>query len=168
MPSKNHIRFSCFVVSIILSILFILDYVNAGRYKSYPDCRIKEISNFRVYCDEIFRIVAHKMGFEMNERIPKPIILMDNQLTLQRYNSYLGWEANKILPYYFHKKNILVIPSYCKLDSLAHEFVHYFQVMYQMDDFDFTDGMSTEVREFEAVSIERWFKARYMKLHLPK
>jgi len=108
------------------------------------------------------------MGFEVNERIPKPIILMDNQLTLQRFNFYLGWEVKKILPYYFHKKNILVIPCYCKLDILAHEFVHYFQVMYQNDDFDFTDGMSTEVREWEAVSIERWFKARYMKLHLPK
>ena len=90
---------------------------------------------------------------------------MDNQLTLQRFNSYLGWELKKNTALYFHKKNILVIPCYCKLDVLAHEFVHYFQVMYQNDDFDFTDGMSTEVREWEAVSIERWFKARYMKFH---
>ncbi len=168
MLSKNHIRLFCFVIPIILSILFILDYAHADRCKSYPNCCIKEIINFRVYCDEIFQIVAHKMGFEVYEIIPKPIILMDNQLTLQRFNSYLGWEAKTILPYYFHKKNILVIPSYCKLDTLAHEFVHYFQVMYQNDDFDFTDGMSTEVREFEAVKIQRWFKARYMKPHLPQ
>ena len=163
MPSKNHIRFLCYVVPIILIFSCVLDYAHADRCKSYPNCCIKEISNFRVYCDEIFTIVARKMGLEVNERIPKPIILMDNQITLQRFNSYLGWEAKEILPFYFHQKNILVIPCYCKLDNLAHEFVHYFQVMYQNDDFDFTNGMSSEVREFEAVHIQRWFKSKYMK-----
>jgi len=163
MLSKTHIRLIYYVVPIILSILFVLDYTHAEQHKSYPSCCIKEISKFRVYCDEIFIIVAHKMGFEVNEDIPKPTILLDNQITLQQFNTYLGWDAKEILPFYFHKKNILVIPCYCKLDNLAHEFVHYFQSAYQNEDLDCSDGMLAEEREIEATLIQRWFKSNYMK-----
>jgi len=168
MLSKNHIRMFCFMVPMVLSILVVRDYTHADRGKSYPNCCIKEISNFKTYCEEIFHIVANKMELEVNERIPKPIILMDDQLTLQQFNSYLGWDAKEILPCYFHKKNILVIPCYCKLHSLAHEFVHYFQVMYQNEDFDCTDGMLSEQRELEAVLIQRWFKTKFMRHRLPQ
>jgi hypothetical protein len=168
MLSKNHIRMFWFAVPIVLSILFGLDYVHADRHKSYPNCSIKEISNFRMCCEEIFHIVINKMGLEVNEGIPKPTILTDDQLALLQYNNYLGFDANEILPYYFHKNNILVIPRYCKLDNLAHEFVHYFQVMYRNENLDFDCALYIDVLEKEAWEIQRWFKTKFMRPRLPQ
>ena len=176
MLSKNRIKMFWFTVLIVLSILFGLDYVNAGRYKSYPNCTIKEISNFKMYCQEIFQIVGNKMGLKVNERIPKPTILTDDQLTLQQFRSYLGWDIKEILPYYFHKNNILVIPCHCKLDSLVHEFVHYFQVMYRNENLDFYCDPYMDFYcdpyifnlEVEAMAIQRWFKAKFMRPRLPQ
>ena len=168
MLSENRIKVFCLTVLIVLSILFGLEFVNAGRYKSYPDCCIKEISNFKVYCQEIFQIVGNKMGLKVNDRIPKPTILTDDQLTLQQFNSYLGWDAKEIFPYYFHKNNLLVIPCHCKLDILVHEFVHYFQVMYRNENLDFDCGLYLEILEIESVIIQRWFKGKYMKPRLPQ
>lgn len=166
MPWKNHIKILWFVVPISLGILFGLNYLHSGQYKSYPGCCIKEISNFRMCCEEIFKIVANKMGLEVNKNIAKPIIMTNDQLTLEQFNRYLGWNSNEILPYYFHKKNIFVIPCYCKLDNLAHEYVHYFQAMYLNEDFNCTDSMITEVRELEAILIQKWFKTKFMRPHL--
>ena len=168
MLSKNHIKMFWFVVPIVFNILFGLDNVHAARYKFYPNCSIKEISNFRMYCEEIFQIVANKMGLEVNEGIPKPTILTDDQLTLLQFNNYLGWDANEILPYYFHNYNILVIPRYCKLDNLAHDLVHYFQVMYRNENLDFDYGLYIESLEMEAVAIQRWFKIKFMRPRLPQ
>lgn len=174
MLSKNRINMFWFTVLIVLSIFFGLDDVDAGQYKSYPDCCIKEISNFKMYCDEIFQIVGNKMGLKVNERMPKPTILTDDQLTLQQFRSYLGWDVKEILPYYFHKNNIIVIPGHCKLDSLVHEFVHYFQVMYQNKNWDvncdpYRFNLCDPYRfnlEVEAMAIQRWFKAKFMRPRL--
>ncbi len=168
MLSKNRIKMFWFTVLIVLSILFGLDYVNAGRYKSYPNCCIKEISNFRMCCEEIFLIVMNKMGLEVNERIPKPTILMDDQLTLLQFNNYIGWDANIIIPCYSHKNNILVIPGYCKLDNLAHEFVHYFHVMYRNENLNFNSGLYMDTLEMEAKEIQQWFKTKFMRPRLPQ
>jgi hypothetical protein len=102
------------------------------------------------------------MGIEIIDTVPKPIILTDEQITLKKYNSYLGWNSVKVLPYYFSKQNTLVIPKNCGLDSLAHELVHYFQFMYRHDNFDFDHGLYTECLEMEAVAIERWFESKYL------
>ena len=168
MLSKNPIRMLCFVVPVALRFLFVLDYAHATQAKYYPNCCIKEISNFRIYCNEIFQIVANKMELEVNENIPKPIILIDTQLTLQQFNSYLGWESKVILPCYFHERNILVIPCNCKLDTLVHEYVHYFQAMYQNRDLNCTYGMSADGIELEAIIIQRWFKTKFMRPRLPQ
>ena len=168
MLSKNYIRMFWFAVPIVLSILFGPYYVHADRYKSYPNCYIKEISNFRMCCEEIFLIVMNKMGLEVNERIPKPTILMDDQLTLLQYNNYLGWDATEIIPCYSHKNNILVIPGYCKLDNLSHEFVHYFQVMYRNENLNYDYGLYMDTLEIEAKEIQRWFKAKFMRARLPQ
>ena len=167
MLSKNRIKMFCLTVLIVLNILFGLDYVNAGRYKSYPDCCIKEISNFKICCREIFKIVGHKMGIKVNDIIPKPTILTDDQITLKKFSDYLGWDVKKIVPYYFHKNNLLVIPCHCKLDALAHEYVHYFQYMYRNENLDFDCGLYLEILEIESVTIERWFKAKFMRPRLP-
>lgn len=168
MLSKNRIKIFWFAVTVVLSIVFGLDDVHADRYKSYPNCSIKEISNFRIYCEEIFQIVANKMGLEVNEGIPKPTILTDDQLTLLQFNNYLGWDCNEILPFYFHKNNTLVIPCYYKLDSLAHEFVHYFQFMYRNENLGFYCNPYIFNLEVEAMAIQRWFKAKFMSPRLPQ
>jgi len=101
------------------------------------------------------------MGIEIINTVPKPIILTDEQITLSKYNRYLGWNSVKVHPYYFSKHNIIVIPKNCGLDSLAHELVHYYQFMYRHDTFDIDYGAYTECLEMEAVAIERWFKFKY-------
>ena len=102
------------------------------------------------------------MGIEIIDTVPKPNILTDEQITLNKYNNYLGWNSIKVLPYYFSEQNTLVIPKNYRLDSLAHELVHYFQFMYRHDNFDFDYGLYTECLEMEAVAIERWFKSKYL------
>ena len=161
LPSKNKVGV-LLVAFLIASTGYGLIFLDADKHKTFPDCRIEEIGNFEKYSDDIFRIVAGKMDLEISENRPKPIILTDKQITLKQFNSYLGWDAIETLPYYFHKKNTIVIPCYCKLDSLAHEFVHYFQAMYQGEDLDCTDGMISEDRESVAILIQRWFKKKFM------
>lgn len=150
---------------IALSFCFGLRFLNADNNKTFPNYQMKEISNLGKCGDDIFQIVANKMGLEINENAPKPIILTDKQITLQKFNSYLGWDSEKIFPYYFSNKNTIVIPLWCKLDTLAHELVHYFQVMYRNENLDFDYGLYTEVLEMEAVSIQRWFKAKNVEHH---
>jgi hypothetical protein len=56
-----------------------------------------------------------------------------------------------------------VIPVNHKLDSLAHELVHYFQIMYRNEDLSIDYGQYTEVLEMEAVEIQKWIKAKYIE-----
>ena len=146
-----------------LSIFLGLTFLNAYKSKSYPNSCIKEIKHFNNYFEEIFQIIATKMGLEINLIIPKPIILMDNQISLLKFNKYLNWDCTEMIPYYFHKINTIVIPRDFKLDSLAHEYVHYFQVMYQKDDFDSQNSMRADAREREALFIQRWFRAKFLE-----
>jgi hypothetical protein len=156
-------------ISILLVLLLIglgfcfgLRFLNAGNNKAFSNYQMKEISNLGACCDDIFQIVANKMGLEINENAPKPIILTDKQITLQKFNSYLGWDSKIVFPYYFSNKNTIVVPLCCKLDTLAHELVHYFQVMYRDEDLKVDYGLYTEILEMEAVAIQRWFKANYI------
>jgi hypothetical protein len=131
----------------------------------FQNHEIGKIKNFQENYDEIFEIVAIKMGLEINKTIPKPIILTDAQITTQMFNSNLGWEVENIFPYYFFDKNTIVIPESCKLDSLVHELVHYFQVMYQNENLDFDCGPYIDNLEMEAVVMQRWFKSVYLDPH---
>lgn len=103
------------------------------------------------------------MRCEINENIPKPKIVTDEDLTLKEFSNLLGYDDDffsAMCPYYFHKENMILIIMESRLDSLAHEFVHYFQVKYKNADFemDYVDN-----NEFEAVHIQHWFKEKYMK-----
>jgi hypothetical protein len=157
------------LISLLLLLLLIafgfcfgLRFLDADNNKTFPHHQIEEISNLGACYDEIFQIVADKMGLEINENAPKPIILTNKQISLQKFNSYLGWDSEEVFPYYFSNKNMLVIPLWCKLDTLAHELVHYFQVMYRNEDLNVDHGLYTESLEMEAVAIQRWFKANYL------
>ena len=165
MPSKKQINMLLVSLLVTLDFFFGLRYLDADNNKPFPDCQIEEISNFGWYCDDIFQIVAGKMGLEINKDVPKPIILTDKQITHQKFNSYLGWDAKEVFPYYFSKKNIIVFPLNYKLDTLAHEFVHYFQVMYRNENLSFDYGLYTEILEGEAVAIQKWLKAKYIEHH---
>ena len=162
MPSKKQISMLLALLLIALDFCFGLKFLNADNNKTFPNCQIEEISNFGECYDQIFQIVAGKMRLEINKKVPKPIILTDTQITPQKFSSYLGWEVVDVFPYYFSRKNTLVIPINCKLDSLAHEFVHYFQVMYRNENLDFDCGLYIENLEMEAVAIQRWFKSKYL------
>jgi hypothetical protein len=115
-------RMSMLLVLLPIALLFCfgLKFLNADNSKTFSHHQIEEIGNFERCCNDIFQIVANKMGIEINENAPKPIILTDKQITLQKFNSYLGWDSEIVFPYYFSAKNTLVIPLYCEIDTLAH------------------------------------------------
>jgi hypothetical protein len=165
IPLKKQINPLLILLLIASDVCFGLKNLNAENNTVFPNYPIKEISNFQVICDQIFQIVAGKMGLKINENIPKPVILTDKQISRQKFNSYLGWDVEVVCPYYFFKKNTVVIPLNCKLDSLAHELVHYFQVMYRNENLDFSCGPYIENLEMEAVSIQRWFKSNFLDSH---
>ncbi len=162
MLSKKQISMLLVSLLIALDFFFGLRYLDADNNKTFPDCQIEEINNFGECCNDIFQIVAGEMGLEINENIPKPIILTDKQITHQKFNSYLDWDAKEVFPYYFSRENTIVIPLNRKLDTLAHELVHYFQVMYRNEDLSSDYGLYTEILEMEAVAIQKWIKAKYM------
>ena len=168
MHSKKQISALLILLLIALDLCSGLKVVSADNDNSFPDCPIEEISNFAECYDKILRIVAGKMGLEMDKKIPEPVILTDVQITPQKFSRHLGWEVQCLIPYYFSGENILVIPLNCKLDSLAHELVHYFQVMYRNENLGLDCGPDIENLEMEAVSIQRWFKARYMAPQKPE
>jgi len=164
LPSKNKVGV-LLVAFLIASTGYGLIFLDADKHKTFPDCRIEEIGNFEKYSDDIFRIVAGKMDLEISENRPKPIILTDKQISHQKFNSYLGWDAKEVFAYYFSRKNTIVIPLNCKLDTLAHELVHYFQVMYRNEDLSSDYGLYTELLEMEAVAIQKWIKTKYIEQH---
>ena len=164
---KKHpiINTSVFLIILMLglSVFIGLRSLNAYKDEFYPNSCIKEIRNLNKYFEGIFQIVATKMELEINLNIPKPIILMDNQISLLKFSKYLDWDCTEMIPYYFHKINTIVIPRDFKLDSLAHEYVHYFQVMYLKDNFESKNSMRADAREWEALFIQRWFKAKFIE-----
>ena len=128
----------------------------------FPNYEIKRIDSFGSHHDTLFQIVASKMGLEINIELPKPIILTDTQISPQEFSRYLERKVDNIFPYYFFKKNILVIQETCRLDSLVHELVHYFQVMYRNENLEFNCGSYIDNLEMEALAIQRWFKSKYL------
>ena len=166
---KIHLKKQISILPVLLIIAFGFCFgtklLYAENSKIFPNYVIGKIKNFRDNYDEIFQIVAVKMGLEINKTIPKPIILTDTQITTQMFSSYLGWEVENITPYYFFDKNTIVIPESFKLDSLVHELVHYYQVMYRNENLDFDCGPYIDNLEMEAILIQRWFKSVYLTPH---
>ena len=167
MPPKKQISMLLVSLLIPLGLSYRLGFLNANGNQTFPDCQIKEISDLGECSNNIFEIVADRMGLEINENLPKPIILTDTQITRQKFSSYLGWDAKEVTPYYFSRQNTVVIPLNCKLDSLAHELVHYFQVMYRNENLSPECGPYIDILEMEAVAIQRWFKVEYLGANKP-
>ena len=162
MPSRLQIRLLLVLLLFALTFFFRLRILNAENNTIFPNCEIERIDCLSEYQDKLFQIVAYKMGLEINKNLPKPTILTDTHISLKSFSSYLGWKVTSIFPYYFFKKNILVIPNACKLDSLVHELVHYFQVMYRNENLEIDCGPYIDNLEMEALAIQRWFNSKYL------
>jgi len=163
IPSKRQISASLVSLLIALYFCFGQRFSDTDNNKTFPNRQIEKITDFVKFSDDIFHIVAEKMGLEINESIPKPVVLTDKQISPQKFSRYLGWNVAVVCPYYFPEINTILIPIDCKLDSLAHELVHYFQVMYRNENLDFECGPYIENLEMEAVAIQRWFNTTYLQ-----
>lgn len=133
--------------------------------KGFPSKQVKDIENFRQYADSIMAIVAERMNVKLNKNIPKPRIITDSEITTQEFSKLLGYPEDyftAVCPYYFHKQNTILVLKESRLDTLAHEFVHYFQIKYQNADID-NNQACTDALESQAVYIQHWFKDEYMK-----
>lgn len=131
--------------------------------ESFPSLQIKDISDLKQYSGDILLIVGKKMGVKLSNEVPEPLILTDLELTEETFSLWLGATKNQfhaLSPYYFPEKNIIVVVGSVRLDSLAHELVHYVQVQYQHLNIAFPDAYQLEL---EAVAIQRWFKQNYMR-----
>ncbi len=131
----------------------------------FPNKQIKDMPDFRKYADSIMKIVAKKKGYEIDDKIPKPTIITEDQIDCDEFSRRLGYPAgtfDAICPYYFYHQNEILLLNDSRLDTLAHEFVHYFQVKYGHANFD-KDVFDANAYEVEAVSIQRWFKKNYMR-----
>ncbi len=139
--------------------------------KTFPNESVKDIKDFRQYSDDIMKIVAEQMNIKLDERIPKPKIITEKEMTLDEYNRR-AFEFSKKAGYplkapleamcstYFGEENEILISEDRKLHTLAHELVHYFQIKYRQDDplNDPYDNM-----EREAIYIQREFEKEYLK-----
>lgn len=133
--------------------------------KSFPSKQVKDIENFRQYADSIMAIVAGRMNIKLDKNIPKPKIITDDEITTQEFSRLLGYPEDyftAVCPYYFQDQNMILVLNQTRLDTLAHEFVHYFQVQYQKIDLK-SNPAYADTMEFQAVYIQHWFKDEYMK-----
>lgn len=130
--------------------------------KKFPSEQIKDIENWRQYADDIFYIVAEKMGYEVDENIPKPTIV--TEMTTQEFSRLLGDEEDyftAVSNCYFDKENKILLTEDSELDSLAHEYVHYFQVQYGHESTENNPG--ADFLEWKAIWTQRWFEKNYME-----
>ncbi len=139
--------------------------------KTFPDKPIKDIEDFRQYADDIMKIVAEKMNIKLDEKIPKPRIITEKEMTLDEYNRR-AYEFSKKAGYplksplkamcstYFIEENEILISEDRKLYTLAHELVHYFQIKYRQDD-PLNDPYDNLERE--AIYIQLWLEDKHLK-----
>lgn len=139
--------------------------------KTFPNKQIKDIEDFRQYTGDIMKIVAEQMNIKLDEKIPKPKIITEKEMTLDEYNRR-AYEFSKkagcplkvylksMCPTYFGEENEILLMEDSKLHSLAHELVHYLQIQYRHDDpkLDAYDFL-----EREAITVQHWFEGKYLK-----
>jgi hypothetical protein len=108
--------------------------------------------------EEIFQAVARIMGVNVRDEVSRPRILVGEEVDPATFARYVGFDTGgKIFSAYFPEPNLIVLREW-KRHTLAHEFVHYFQVKYQGYD-PLTEGDTRDTSEREATAIERYFDA---------
>lgn len=107
--------------------------------------------------EEVFQAVARIMGVTLRDEVPRPRILVGAEVDPATFARYAGFDTGgKIFSAYFPEPNLIVLREW-KRHTLAHEFVHYFQVKYQGYD-PVTEGDSRDTSEREATAVELHFR----------
>ncbi len=107
--------------------------------------------------EDIFQAVARIMRITIREEIPRPRILVGSEIDPATFSRYVGFDTGgRIFSAYFPEPNLILLHEW-KRHTLAHEFVHYFQVKYQGYD-SLTEGDTRDTSEREATAVERYFR----------
>lgn len=133
-------------------------------YATFPDKSIRDLDNFKQYSDDIMSMVADSMKMKIKKSIARPRVVRSDEITLQEFNKLFnleeGYSFREMFPIYSSQENLIVVLTDSKLDSLAHQYVHYFQVKYRQESLDYR--VYFDSLEYEAVQIQEGFR----KLHL--
>lgn len=107
--------------------------------------------------EEVFHAVARIMGVTLRDEVPRPRILVGAEVDPATFARLAGFDTGgKIFSAYFPEPNLIVLHEW-KRHTLAHEFVHYFQVKYQGYD-PLAEGDTRDTSEREATAIELHFR----------
>ena len=104
--------------------------------------------------EEVFQAVARLMGIRIQEEIPRPQILFGPEVDPEVFARHAGFDTGgKIFSAYFPGPNLIVL-SRRERATLAHELVHYFQVMY----WGATQDDPRDTLERQATAVEQHFR----------
>ena len=104
--------------------------------------------------EEVFQAVARLMGIRIQEEIPRPQILFEPEVDPEVFARHAGFDTGgKIFSAYFPGPNLIVL-SRRERATLAHELVHYFQVVY----WGMTENDSRDTLERQATAVEQHFR----------
>lgn len=120
---------------------------------------------------EILSAVAWNMGVTLRADVPLPKVIMSSDVSLKDFQDYVepqwGFRPNVVANVYIAARNEIYLIDeadyYRRMkrfidDSLAHEYVHYFQIRYKGYRFDPND----ETMEHQAVHVQTWFRTGFL------
>lgn len=118
----------------------------------------------------VLRAVAWHMGIRLSPEVPAPAILLESRTPLSRWRAAAErqWRLRPsafVSAFVVEENTIYLIDDLASHeqrrstidDVLAHELAHYLQARYRKDGFD------SDWSEFEAVAVQRWFRARFVE-----
>ena len=102
----------------------------------------------------IFDRVAALMHVRVEADRPCPEIVTRDAMPPERFSALLGLDTGgRVFPAYIPSANLIVVEP-GRPDLLAHEFAHYFQVVY----WGVTENDSRDTVERQATAVERMFR----------
>jgi len=102
----------------------------------------------------IFVRVAALMYVRVDADRPCPEIVLRQEISPERFSALLGVDTRShVFPAYIPSANLIVVEP-GRPDLLAHEFAHYFQVVY----WGVTENDSRDTVERQATAVERMFR----------
>jgi len=119
--------------------------------------------------EKVLRIVAEKMGVELDPAIDRPRVVVD--MPAEEFNAELYKMgvlttlrpcSHHTYPIYFPRINVIHLTPNSDLSTLAHEYVHYLQVKYPKANMR-GDGATPDWMEEQARKIQYWFWDTYVK-----
>ena len=103
-----------------------------------------------------FFAVAEKMNIRFKPGVSFPLVVVSNDIPVEKIPEYTGVEiGSNMINYFGYLKNTILLMKGSKIHNLAHEMVHYFQFHYHIN------GDITQLNydpEPEAVQIQNLFR----------